>query len=55
MNNNEARVGNSPLIVKAVSIYGKCDPVVSQEDADKILTANQSTGFLSNCKVVLVR
>ena len=52
---NSPRAGNNPLTVKAVQISGKCDVVVSNEDADKILYANQSTNFLINCAVVLVR
>lgn len=50
-----ARGGSSPLVVKAVSISGKCDVVVSDEDADKILLANQASNILGNCAVVFVR
>lgn len=49
------RAGSTPLVVKAVKISDKCDVVVSDADADKILNANQSTNFLINCAVVLVR
>ena len=49
------RAGASPLVIKAVSVSGNCDVVVSAEDADKILASNQSTNFLGNCAVVLVR
>lgn len=49
------RAGASPLVIKAVSISGNCDVVVSAEDADKILASNQSANFLGNCAVVLVR
>lgn len=52
---NSPRAGTSPLVVKAVKVSDNCDVVVSDEDADKILAANQSTNFLSNCAVVLVR
>ena len=49
------RAGSNPLIVKAISISGECDAVISPEDADRILTANQSAHFLDNCMVVIVR
>ena len=52
---NAPRAGNSPLIVKAVKISDKCDVVVSTEDSDKILSANQLTNFLKDCAVVFVR
>ena len=54
-NLNSARAGNSPLVVTAVSISGACDVIVSDEDADKILAANQSSNILANCAVVFVR
>lgn len=49
------RAGSSPLVIKAVNVSGGCDVVVSADDADKILSANQSAHFLNNCAVVLVR
>lgn len=49
------RAGSSPLKITAVSVSGGCDVIVSAEDADKILAANQSAHFLNNCAVVLVR
>lgn len=49
------RAGASPLVVKAVSVSGGCDVVVSDDDADTILAANRATKFLNNCAVVLVR
>ena len=49
------RAGTSPLIIKAIKISSECDAVVSQEDADKILIANQTSKFLNNCSVVFVR
>ncbi len=48
------RAGNNPLIVTAVFVEN-CDAVVSDEDADRILAANQKSNFLSNCLVVFVR
>lgn len=52
---NAPRAGTSPLVIKAVKISGNCDVVVSDEDAEKILSANQSSSILVNCAVVLVR
>ncbi len=49
------RAGSSPLVIKAVNVSGGCDVVVSAGDADKILSANQSTHFLNNSAVVFVR
>ena len=54
-NLDSPRAGSSPLVVKAVKVSEGCDVVVSDEDADKILAANQTAKFLSNCAVVLVR
>lgn len=52
---NANRAGANPLTVKALFIEGECDAVVSDEDANKILVANQSGHFLNNCMVVFVR
>lgn len=49
------RAGNNPLTVKALKILGNCDAVVSQEDSDKILLANQNSKFLNSYSVVFVR
>ena len=49
------RAGNNPLTVKAMFVSGECDAVVSDDDADKILAANQNSSFLKNCMVVFVR
>ena len=54
-NMTSPRAGDTPLVIKAVKISSACDVVVSDEDADKILAANQVTNILSNCAVVLVR
>jgi hypothetical protein len=51
-----SRAGNSPIIVKAIALQGNNHSVViSTEDADKILIANQSTGFLKNYAVVFYK
>lgn len=52
---NSARAGERPLVVKAVKIVGTCDVIVSDEDANKILSANKFSKILVNCAVVLVR
>ncbi|MBQ6297032.1 MAG: LPP20 family lipoprotein [Selenomonadaceae bacterium] len=51
--NNLSRAGNNPLIIKAtrMSDDNSC-PVVSVDDADKILTENQASHFLDNGSVV---
>lgn len=48
-----SRAGSNPLVVKAVNLADlDANPVVSVEDADKILAANQHDKFLENCAVV---
>lgn len=55
------RAGNSPLVVKAVSVRGgnnsvnKVNVVISATDADKILLANQKNHMLENCAVVFLK
>ena len=55
------RAGSNPLIVKAVEVRGgqnsvnKVNCVVSVEDADKILLANERSHMLDTCAVVFVR
>lgn len=49
------RAGSNPMIVKAKSIDKFCSPVVSKEDAAKILAENQMNGFLSTGNVVFVK
>lgn len=47
--------GANPLIVKAVSLLDfNRNPVVSKEDGDKILLANQNYAFLKKCAVVFI-
>ena len=55
MDSGVQRAGSKPLVVKAVDTSGECDILISQEDADKILIANQQSNFLKNCMVVIVR
>ena len=55
------RAGTNPLVINAVEVRGgknsanKVNAVVSVEDADKILLANENTGMLENCAVVFVK
>lgn len=55
------RAGANPLVVKAVSVKGGTNStnpvnvVVSVEDADKILFANEASGMLEKCAVVFVK
>lgn len=57
----DSRAGNNPLVVKATAVQGgknsvnKVNVVVSVEDADKILLANENSQMLSQCAVVFVR
>ena len=55
------RIGGSPLVVKAVQVRGgnnsanPVNAVVSVEDGDRILAANQQSPMLANGAVVFVR
>lgn len=51
-----SRAGDKPLIIKATKLSDlNANPVVSAEDADKILAANQHDKFLDNCAVVFIK
>lgn len=56
-----SRAGAHPLVVKAVAAQGgrnsanKVNVVVSVNDGDKILLANEKSGMLQNCSVVFVK
>lgn len=52
---SRSRAGNNPLVVKAVRLYDDSSAIVSIDDADKILAANQYSKFLDKCAVVFVR
>lgn len=52
---NAERAGARPLIIKAVSIDGFCNPVISCQDADIMLSENQASHFLERCAVVFVK
>lgn len=56
MSGNKSRAGSNPLVVKAVRVESHNSyPVISTEDANRILAENQSSHFLDNCAVVFVR
>ena len=56
-----SRAGARPLVVKAVAVTGgnnsanRVNVVVSVNDGDKILLANENSGMLQNCSVVFVK
>ena len=56
-----SRAGDNPLVVKAVDVKGgknsvnKVNVVVSVEDADRILLANEKSAMLENLAVVFVK
>lgn len=53
--NDASRAGDHPILVKALRLNDfNRTPVISQEDADKILSANAKTGFLRSCPVVFL-
>ena len=50
-----SRAGSNPLIVRAQSIKGFVNPVVSNTDAAKIMVENEKTSFLQQGNVVFVK
>jgi len=55
INSGVSRAGSNPLIVRALSVQGFVNPVVSSTDAARILSENQITGFLGQGNVVFVK
>ncbi len=50
-----SRAGSNPLVIKAVGVEDfNANPVVSMEDARRILSENQSSHFLENTAVVFL-
>ena len=49
------RAGSNPMVVKAQSIEHFFNPVISKEDAARILAENQMNGILSTGNVVFVK
>lgn len=53
---NLGRAGSRPLTVKAVRLDGhNSNPVLSLEDANRVLIENQASGFLNDCAVVFIK
>lgn len=52
-----SRAGTNPLVIKIVGlrerVVNKCDVIISEEDADKLLAENQRSHFLDRYAVVL--
>ncbi len=55
LNSGISRAGSNPLVVKAQSVKGFVSPVVSLDDAAKILAENKASGFLTRGNVVFVK
>lgn len=55
LNSGVSRAGSNPLVVRAQSVKGFVSPVVSLEDAAKILAENKATNFLTRGNVVFVK
>lgn len=55
MNSGVSRAGANPLIVKATGVHKFVNPVISPEDAGRILAENKVSGFLSSGNVVFVK
>jgi len=51
-----SRVTKNPLTVKATRVSGpaKCDIVISDNDADRLLSASENLTFLQKCRVMVV-
>jgi len=48
------RAGKNPLLIKVKSSRRNCDPIVTSEDAYRILKENERTGFLDKLYVTIV-
>ena len=57
----DGRAGDNPLVINAVDVVGgnnssnKVNAVVSVEDANKMLAANETSGVLENASVIFVK
>ena len=49
------RAGRNPLVVRAVRVDGNANPVLSAEDARRVLIENGASGFLDATNVVFIR
>lgn len=51
------RAGSNPLIIRAIGYAqtpGRTDPVISDTDARLLMTANEASRFLEQCKVIFL-
>lgn len=51
------RAGANPLVLRAIGYAktpGRCDPVLSDNDVRLLLTANDNSSFLNQCRVIFV-
>lgn len=54
--NDVSRAGDQPIHVKALRLTDfNRNPVISRDDADKILSANSESNFFQNCPVVFLQ
>ncbi|MBR2215503.1 MAG: LPP20 family lipoprotein [Selenomonadaceae bacterium] len=57
----QSRAGDNPLVIKAEAVSGgqvtvnDVNVVVSEEDADRMLIANEATDIMEDCSVVFVK
>ena len=57
----DSRIGTNPLVVNALAVRGgrnsvnKVNVVITIDDGDKVLLANEKSGMLQNCAVVFVK
>ena len=52
-NLDDPRIGNDPLIIRAEDIEDE-NIIVTREDSERILIANQQSHFLENCNVIIL-
>lgn len=50
----KSRAGTHPMLITAVTLKDNHSVIISTADAEKILAANQSVKFLSQCAVVFL-
>jgi len=49
------RAGRNPLVVRAVAVDAGANPVLSADDARRVLIENGASGFLDATNVVFIR
>ena len=55
-NSSTERAGDNPLIIKALSLKGKnVNPIISDDDARRIIDENTQSGFLAKGNVVFIK